>query len=327
MGRLELLRQETSVVDIDRQPQTFEFAVNYSGAAAELLSEGRIQVDRFKCPAWPDLIAAVGKIHPIYVHFPLRIGAGTGTAIDTETQEPVDWQQIESLLNATGTSHVNVHLAPLVSDFDQIPVDSLERQHRATLLRAMLRDARAVVEAFGPERVLIENADDGSGQILHGALLPEIIHQVVEEVGCGFLLDISHARLAARALDLDAHEYLTRLPTGHTCEIHLAGIQPLAGRWLRLLHQAGLDQKRRKWFSGPLLDHLPLTEQDWRFYTQSLQQLRAGAWGQPHIVTFEYGGVGHLWELFTDKAILGEQIPRLRTLVLENQFRKGEENT
>ncbi|MGD2039261.1 MAG: DUF692 family protein [Anaerolineae bacterium] len=313
------------MTSLDYQPQPMEFGINYSQAAAELLAEGRVQIDRFKCPAWPDLIAAVGRIHPIYVHFPLRIGAGTGTAIDTEKLKPVEWQRVRSLLHETGTVHVNVHLAPLVSDFDQIPPDSLERQHREILLQAMLQDARAVVKEFGPERVLIENADPGSGQILHGALLPEVIHQIIEEVNCGFLLDISHARLAARALDLDAHEYLTRLPTNRTREIHLAGIQPLAGRWLRLLRQAELDQKRRKWFSGPLLDHLPLTEDDWRFYAQSTQQLRAGAWGQPSIVTFEYGGVGRLWELFTDKAILAEQIPRLRTLVLENQFHKGED--
>jgi uncharacterized protein (UPF0276 family) len=188
----------------------------------------------------------------------------------------------------------------------------------------MLRDARAVVEEFGPQGVLIENADDGRGRILHGALLPEIINQVVEETECGFLLDISHARLAASALDLDVHEYLAHLPTGRTREIHLAGIQPIEGHWLELLRQAGLDQDKRRWFSGPVLDHLPLTNRDWEFYRQALQQMRSGTWGQPGLVTFEYGGVGQLWELFTDKSILAEQIPRLRRLVFENQFRKGE---
>ena len=322
-ANLSQIEREQQRLEIAPQPQRMEFAVNYSRAAAELVAEGRIEIDRFKCPAWPELIATAARTYPIYVHFPLRIGAGTGTAIDTETQEPADWAKVIALLDATGTSQVNVHLAPLVSDFGDIPTHSLEPEHRETLFRAMLRDARAVVEKFGPERVLIENADDGSGQIMHVALVPDIIRQVVGEVGCGFLLDISHARLAARALNVNALEYLAQLPTERTREIHLAGIQRLAGRWLRLLRQAGLNQEKRKWFRGPLLDHLPLTEWDWRFYGRLLQQLRKGAWGHPRILTLEYGGVGRLWELFTDKSILAEQIPRLRSLILENQFPQG----
>ena len=39
------------------------------------------------------------------------------------------------------------------------------------------------------------------------------------------------------------------------------------------------------------------------------------AWGQPWIVTFEYGGVGGVWEMVTDRAVLAEQAPRLRRLV------------
>lgn len=61
-----------------------EFAVNYSLAAADLLREEQIQVDLFKCPAWPDLIAAAQEVHPVYVHFPLRVGAGINHAIDYE---------------------------------------------------------------------------------------------------------------------------------------------------------------------------------------------------------------------------------------------------
>jgi hypothetical protein len=35
-----------------------EFALNYSPQAAQLLQEGRIEIDRYKCPDWPDVRVA-----------------------------------------------------------------------------------------------------------------------------------------------------------------------------------------------------------------------------------------------------------------------------
>ncbi|MFL7794549.1 MAG: hypothetical protein AB8I69_20570, partial [Anaerolineae bacterium] len=93
-----------------------EFAVNYSQAAAELLKAGEIEVDRLKCPAWPDLVAAVQAEHPIYVHFPLRVGAGVGDALDSDTGGPVDWETIEALIAQTDARQVNLHLMPFIDD-------------------------------------------------------------------------------------------------------------------------------------------------------------------------------------------------------------------
>ena len=42
-----------------------KFAVQYSREAAALLDAGRIAVDCFKCPAWPDLIAMVSTEYPL----------------------------------------------------------------------------------------------------------------------------------------------------------------------------------------------------------------------------------------------------------------------
>ena len=206
-----------------------EFAVNYSAAAAKLLQEGRVVVDRFKCPAWPDLITAAQELHPVYVHLPLRVGAGIGEAINTETQQPADWGQLEPLLTQTGTPQVNTHLAPLSYDFPDIPITTTDPAHVEALLAHALRDVQALVDRFGPRRVTLENADDGKGLILHAALQPDFIRRVVEETGCCFLLDIAHARLAAHTLGLDARAYLAHLPLERISEIHLAGIQPFQG--------------------------------------------------------------------------------------------------
>jgi len=296
-----------------------EFAVNYSAAAADLLRAGRIAVDRFKCPAWPDLIAQVQKRFPLYVHLPLRVGAGWGGAINTETRRPADWQQLESLLRRTETRQVNVHLAPFCDEFPDIPATSDDPAHAARLFEHALRDVQALVARFGPERVIVENADDGKGVIPYLALHPDLIRRVVEEAGCCFLLDLAHARLAAHLLGMDARSYIAQLPLARTTEVHLAGIQPFAGRWLTLLRQPGLGREDLGWFAdlepGQLLDHLPLDDGDWEFYTWALGEIRRGAWGHPWVVTLEYGGVGRLWELLTDKETLAEQVPRLYDLV------------
>lgn len=296
-----------------------KFAVNYSSAAAGLWRERRIEADRFKCPAWPDVIAAAQELHTVYVHLPLRVGAGIGDAIDTETKQPADWRRLEALLVRTGTPQVNVHLAPFASDFTGMPVDTSDPAHVETLYAHALRDVQALVARFGPERIVVENADDGKGLILHAALQPGFIRELVRETGCCFLLDVAHARMAAHLLGMDARAYIAQLPLERTSEIHLAGIQPFAGRWLALMHHGGLSEEELGWFAGlepgQLVDHLPLVDEDWEFYAWSLEQVHRGEWGQPWIVTLEYGGVGRVWELLTDKVILAEQVPRLYAMI------------
>lgn len=296
-----------------------KFAVNYSSAAAALFREGRIRVDRFKCPAWPEVIAAAQALHAVYVHLPLRVGAGIGDAINTETQQPADWQRLESLLAQTDTPQINVHLAPFTSDFPGMPPPTTDPRHVEMLTAHALRDVEALTAQFGPARVVVENADDGKGLIPHPALQPGFIRQVIETTGCGFLLDVAHARLAAHILGMDAREYLAGLPTARTCEIHLAGIQPFAGRWMALMRQPGLTDRDLGWFAGlkpgQLLDHLPLVEADWAFYAWAMEQVEYGNWGQPWITTLEYGGVHGVWEVLTDRAVLAEQVPRLYRLI------------
>jgi uncharacterized protein (UPF0276 family) len=306
-----------------------KFAVNYSSAAADLLREGLIEIDRFKCPAWPDVIATAQELCPVYVHLPLRVGAGIGDAIDTETEQPADWQQLEPLLAQTNTPQINVHLAPFNRDFPGMPPDTTEPAHVERLYAHALRDVEALVSRFGPARVVVENADDGKGVIPYPALQPDLIRGVIEAAGCGFLLDIAHARMAAHILGMDAREYIMGLPTGCTCEVHLAGIQTFAGRWMALMRQEGVTDEDLGWFAGlepgQWVDHLPLVDGDWVFYEWALEQVHRGHWGEPWIATLEYGGVRGVWELLTDRAVLAEQVPRLHSMI--KQHTQGSEGS
>lgn len=53
-----------------------KFAVNYSTEGAELLRQGQIELDLFKCPAWPDLLPEARALRLAHVHFPLIVGSG-----------------------------------------------------------------------------------------------------------------------------------------------------------------------------------------------------------------------------------------------------------
>lgn len=292
-----------------------QFAVNYSEAAQELYLRGQIRVDYFKCPAWPELVQRARAAVPLYVHFPLKVGRGIGDAMDTEAGRLADWRKVEALLTQTDTQQVNLHLAPLVGEHDGVSLEGTEPSDVEVVTEAMVRDVQAVVQRFGSENVILENSDDGKSGILRSALLPGVISRVVKDTGCGFLLDLSHARLAAWRLGMDAREYLSKLPTEHIQEIHLAGIQRFVGHWVSRAQAAGIDARVIQQLNGRLVDHLPLADGDWDFYAWAMQQVRQGAWRKPWVVALEYGGVGGLWEMTANQDLLAEQVPRLHAIV------------
>ena len=292
-----------------------KLAVNYSDATAELLRRGHVNFDYFKTPAWPDLVATARALRPVNVHFPLLAGYGSGRARDGETGQPPDWGKIEALLAQTGTPLVNVHMVAPPHAYPGVPLDSDDPMHVERVTEWLIADVFAVVRRFGAERVIAENNPPVADECLRAAYLPEVISRVVRETGCGLLLDLAHVRLAAGALGLDAREYAEALPVERTREIHVTGVQRIEGHWLERMQQQGVPPTDMQRLAGRLIDHLPMTDNDWSLCEWAMAQIGAGRWSRPWIVTFEYGGVGPLWEAVTDAEILQEQIPRLRKIV------------
>lgn len=291
-----------------------QLAVNYSYPLAQLLREGRVQINYFKCPAWPDLLATAQAQHPVYVHFPFTVGAGKGITIDTEAKQPADWDKFERMLAQTQTPFVNLHLVPTPQQHPDIPAESTEAAHVAQLSEHLIADVQAVIARFGKERVLVENDHGGEGR-LRAAYLPNVLCHIVAETGCGFLFDLSHARLAALELGVDAHEYINALPLAHMREMHLTGIQMFDEQWVKRLRAAGVEETIIQRFVGRPLDHLPMVEEDWHMFAWAFAQFRSGAWRVPWIVSLECGGVGALWEALTSEDTLAAQVPRLYSMV------------
>lgn len=262
-------------------------AVNYSPALVSLLHEGRLTLDLFKVPDWDDLIAEATGHGPSYVHFPAELGA---------TRLGVELERCLKLMEKTETSHLNAHLVPSKERFPHIEVGSVDVDALAEVAEALIADVAQLASAVGPERVIVENVpyrgpDHG---LLRAGVEPEVITRVVEESGCGLLLDLSHAVLTADELAVDVWTYLDAMPTHALRELHVSGVRKLEGR---------------------LRDHLPLTEDDVELLRAALSRSSAGAWPMPDIVSFEYGGVGPVFDWRTEPHVLAEQVPLLHAIV------------
>lgn len=260
-----------------------QFALNYSPAAAELYRRGAVHIDLFKCPDWPDLVQDAQAVCPAYVHFPLVTGAGL--------LEAVDWRAVDQLLAATDTPFINVHLRALPVDVPGVS-DPPDKAGAARLIERMSADLRFLARRYGAERVIVENYPYGKRRedCMALAVDPDVFHILLDQSGCGLLLDLSHARISARYLGLDERDYIARFPLDRLRELHVTGIQPV---------------------NGVPTDHMPFTEADWEMFDWFVGLIRDGQAPQPQIVACEYGGISDKFSWRTDPAVIAEQIPRM----------------
>ncbi len=290
-----------------------KFAINYSHAAARLYDQGIIIPDLFKLPAWPQVIHELKDRYPLYVHFPLDVGTGIGDAMDSETGERADWAKIEQLLSLTQTPYINLHLTPPPSSASHDP---------QRILEAMIRDVEGVVARFGSEKVIVENGYDIGPAPLHPGYGAELVTQVVEATGCGFLFDLSHARMSALRLGQDYRAYIAQLPLHAIREIHITGMQVVDDYWVARAEAAGISREQIEAVFGPelawlpqgMFDHLPMSAEDWEIMAWAAQQLQNGAWHTPWVIALECGGLGAIWAASFNEEEMREQVPRLQAL-------------
>ncbi len=247
-------------------------AINYTPQAAQLLTQNTIQLDLFKCPDWPDLIAEAQQYRPIYVHFPLHAGSGN--------IEKADWEHVETLLESTQTRYVNVHIAPHVSRFPDLELNTLDSQWIDPIVETVIDELQPVIDRFGAENIILENAPyDPRVQyaIPYLGVIPETINRILTTTGCGFLLDTAHARISSLVLEVNELDYLDALDLNNLKEVHVTGTR--------------FDRESNFW-----RDHFAMTAVDWRSFNHIMAKIQRGSCATPEIITLEYGGVGPLFD-------------------------------
>ncbi|MFG6149689.1 multinuclear nonheme iron-dependent oxidase [Halobacillus sp. B23F22_1] len=268
-----------------------KFAINYSPEAQQLIDQSMINIDLFKCPDFDkSLVQQAEKSRPSYIHFDLNAGQGNLNSFD--------WLQVEEFLSLTSTPFINLHLVAYSKDFPSIESTSLKEKDIEQVKNLVIKDIQQVVDRFGAERVILENVvyRDKNSDMLKAIVTPEIISDIVHETKCGLLLDIAHAQMTCYYSGENVYNYISRFPVERLKELHITGIQ-----------------KR----NGSYKDSMPMVEADWQLAEWALLNIKQGAWSEPWIASFEYGGVGPIFEWRTDKEVMRQQVPKLYNLVVK----------
>jgi uncharacterized protein (UPF0276 family) len=257
-----------------------QFAVNYSTKAGDLVRAGKADCDLFKCPDWDGLLKAAMAVRPVYLHLDITLGR--------DQVQKLDFDRLRKMLAETRTPHVNCHLAGT----PELKLGN--KTDRNKLLKRWVKEIEILKREFVGYPIISENLPfEPPIPDYHLSSDPELINSAIFETDTGLLLDISHARITADALGFDYQEYIEKLPLDRLHEVHITG--------LRRYH-------------GFLEDHFEMQPEDWPSAEWAAEQIRVGAWREPEIVAFEYGGVGEWFSWRTQTAALEEQVPRLSAL-------------
>jgi uncharacterized protein (UPF0276 family) len=170
-------------------------------------------------------------------------------------------------------------------------VDQPTHQEREIILHAIVEDLETLIQRFGVERVIAENAPYTPEQkILRASVEPDLISQVIQATGVGFLFDLGHARISAHSLGMSEKDYIDTLPMQYLREMHIAGVQPV---------------------ENVLRDHLPMTSADWQALGAALENIRQALWPTPWMAALEYGGIGEAFAWRSSQEVMQTQAPEI----------------
>ncbi len=238
-----------------------KIACNYYAETEQLVDEEKIYIDYYKFPSlgyqmdimqdisiFEQFARNISAKKPILLHglYPTPHDLSSPTL-----QSDFNHEVVRRMIKATKTPGLSFHAALNRLNSD-IPFTKT--------LSTIISNAAYIKENYHHlDFVSIENADS----IVWGDLIkPEIITRMINESGCSFLLDISHAYCASRWLNMNFPEYLRKLPLEKVYEIHING-------WI----EKGND----------IMCHTKINQKGYEALKEVLQHCK------PKIITVEYG--------------------------------------
>jgi len=199
-----------------------KIACNYYLETEQLFDSKIIDIDYFKYPSlefqmgiMEDLFAFENFCNKLTTKRPILLHGLYPAPHDLSSvtlQSDFNYEITNRLINMTKTPGLSFHptLSRLSND---VPFKKT--------FRTIIENAIFIKEKYaGMEFMSLENCDS----IQWGELIkPEVITQLINETGCDFLLDISHAYCASQCLNVPFNNYLKLLPLEKTIEIHING--------------------------------------------------------------------------------------------------------
>lgn len=237
-----------------------KLAVNYMQEVQELFEEEKINfIDYMK------LYSINGDLYPFdwcashsNVLFHGLVGHGSNVA-DSRFWENRDIELQKEYYKKGKTPYISLHI-----NTEKNEVESPEET-----LKTIIQNVEKVKDVF-EMKVILENVPARYGNRKKDFLSsPEFITKVVNELDCGFLFDIGHARVAADVLGVPFEEYVNRLPMNRLIEIHLSGAMSMPNGTIGAMHTKMNEE-----------DYIFLEEAIRKYDTLQIITLEYGPWAE-----------------------------------------------
>jgi hypothetical protein len=261
-------------------------AANYSHALEVLLDRCAGMVDAVKVSEFgrARYEAAYRKLaarKPLILHGIGQVLIPSSPSFEAE----FDAGALQRALQFTQSKHVSVHLERLAGQGEEFTPETY---------LGLVSEHVDLIRAAGGLPVLLENIPyyrSRTGNAVNDPLTcdPGFIREALSRTGCGLLLDIAHAQVAAWHRGEPPLDYVRSLPLGAVREVHINGPVMVAG-----------ELRDR---------HGETTQEGYALLGEVLAVHR------PAYVTLEYGGIGPALAGWSDAVVLERQLPRLRGML------------
>jgi len=215
-----------------------KLSVNYSEALITLLRIPAVEIDAIE---WVDKLE-LGLIAQRRAEFPgLPFHFHPG-----RMQTGKNWRSrlLDYLQACPESPFVSIHLAPLPTLWTNARINRgwvLPGPIPALAIWRFIRMVNSLKQQVEPP-VILENMPSLHPKRYRFESDPAVIAKVLDETQTDLLLDLAHARIAARARGISSQEYITALPLERTQQIHLAGVREGPDGWLYDAHESLMEE-------------------------------------------------------------------------------------
>jgi uncharacterized protein (UPF0276 family) len=206
-----------------------QLTTNLSDPLLELLRHGPVPLDGVEVGPW----FSVRQIReyrqalpgvPFYFH--------GGDLIERVGLLPGAVSKIAAYVNSTESPWVSMHITMwwpgmvwlMLRHGWRMPLSDPEKATRR-FIHQVKKLARAIRVP-----VTLENAEPLPFDGYDFEVRAERISKVLEQTGCGFVLDTAHARVSAAVLGMDVRDYVCALPLARVVQVHVSGPRTREGR-------------------------------------------------------------------------------------------------
>jgi hypothetical protein len=202
-----------------------QLAAVYSTYLQELLSQKKISLDAIEFTPWQP-VSSLPKILPGLADYELYFHGSNLTARMLLLLS--ERSHLSDALRLTHAKWFSTHISLLPPGWVwlalrfgiHLPAPPLE-----WLLFGYIRDVKRLKAEHNSIPLLLENMPVEPRRVYKQFKSPQVISEVLEKTGCGLLLDLPHARIAAEAFGMEAIDYIRQLPLDRVVEIHTSGPQ------------------------------------------------------------------------------------------------------